>query len=65
MKNSYQIFINGVWQFGIKGLKFARLTAKDLAIYKQQPVDIYKRTGRTESSDVFVETVEPLSFGGE
>ena len=68
MKVSYQIFVKGEWRFGVSTLNQARHTAKDLAIHLRQPVDIYKRVGRSETSDVFVETVEgvePLSFGGE
>ena len=65
MRTTYQLFVKGAWKFGIKTLSHAKHTAKDLAIHEQLPVDIYKRVGRSESSDVFIETVEPLSFGGE
>ena len=64
MKTSYEIFIKGRWQFGISGLKFARLTAQDLANHQYQSVDIYQRTGRSASSDEFVETVEPVGLAG-
>ena len=63
MKTSYQLFIGGVWQFGIVGLNSARQTAIDLAVYQQKPVDIYKRVERSETSDEFVETVKPSVIG--
>ncbi len=65
MKTTYQLFIKGAWQFGIKTLPHAKHTAKDLALHKQLPVDIYKRVGRSETSDEFIETVKPLGFVGD
>ena len=64
VKASYQLYINGVWQFGIPKLDSARQTARDLAQHKLLPVDIYKRVGRSESTDEFIETIKPVRFGG-
>lgn len=64
MKATYQIFVKGEWRFGVSTLTYARHAAKDLADHRQLPVDIYKRVGRSETSDEFVETIKPLGFGG-
>ncbi len=62
MEVSYHIYLKGKWKGRCMDIGEAKRQAKVIADRYVKPTDIYQRKGYEESSDVFIETVNPLFF---